>query len=587
MAGIILEINVDDRGTVKVKQFADEAKKAMKEMTDGPKQAQGPLNSLRDSWVAITAKVAIATAAFYTAKRMIWDTAVQIASATNDIERQAAVLGITTDEFQKWTYAAKMSDVNAQELAIGIKLLSRNMEDASTGAGDAAKYFSAMGVSVKTTEGHLRPLNQVMLDIMDKFAQWEDGPKKMAIAMQLFGRSGETLIPLLNKGRTGFNELAAEAQKLGLILSPELIHKGSEAEDIFKKINAQINAFKLSFAPAALEVAKFGNDLINVFNTIMYPAKKFLEISEKIKNAWMNLGKKIGIVKSEELMAWEPGPTPIPKAQPPAISGAYTGPEAKDVLSAWESIVQQAEEWGQVTVARQELVESGWLKEKDIVEEVREELEKLEREANEWGEITVGRQELAEAKWAADAKKLSELDSIWKSLSENISSVWSENVTGMIKGTTKFKDAFSNMIKGIADAFISSVAKMISQWVLFGSVTGNTGGTSFFGKSKSGWGGILGGILGLFGLQEGGIVTRPTPAIIGEAGPEAVIPLKGGKIPIEGGRGNIYNFYQTTVNAMDVKSFEEQVNRNPGCIINIIKKNVRARGEMRDIIRGA
>jgi hypothetical protein len=582
MAGIILEINVDDRGTVKVKQFADESKKAFKEMTEGPKQAQGPLNSLRDSWVSITAKAAIASAAFYTVRQAIWGAAVQIASATNDIERQAAVLGITTDEFQKWTYAAKMSDVNAQELAIGIKLLSRNMEDASTGAGDAAKYFSAMGVSVKTTEGHLRPLNDVMGDIMDKFSSWEEGPRKIAIAMQLFGRSGETLIPLLNKGRTGFNELAAEAQKLGLILSPELIHKGSEAEDIFKKINAQINAFKLSFAPAALEVAKFGNDLINVFNTIMYPAKKFLEISEKIKNAWMDLGKKIGIVKSEELMAWEPGPTPIPKAQPPAISGAYTGPEAKDVLSAWESIIEKEKEWGEVTVARQELVESGWLKEKGLVEEVREELEKLEREANEWGEITVGRQELVEAKWAADAKKLGEMDAIWKSFAENISSVWSENVTGMIKGTTKFSDAFKNLMKGIADAFISSVAKMISQWLLFGSITGKEGGEGFF--TGGFWSGITGLIGGLF-HQQGGIFNRPTLGIIGEAGPEAVIPLKGGKIPIEGGGG--YNVTIVNINATDVKSFEDQINKNPGAIIKIIQKSVRARGEMRDIIRGA
>ena len=38
-------------------------------------------------------------------------------------------------------------------------------------------------------------------------------------------------------------------------------------------------------------------------------------------------------------------------------------------------------------------------------------------------------------------------------------------------------------------------------------------------------------LLGLIGLQEGGIVTRPTVALIGEAGPEAVIPLNGFNYP--------------------------------------------------------
>lgn len=44
---------------------------------------------------------------------------------------------------------------------------------------------------------------------------------------------------------------------------------------------------------------------------------------------------------------------------------------------------------------------------------------------------------------------------------------------------------------------------------------------NLFGKV----GGVVSKGRSLIGLQEGGIVTRPTPAIIGEAGPEAVVPL--------------------------------------------------------------
>ena len=52
---------------------------------------------------------------------------------------------------------------------------------------------------------------------------------------------------------------------------------------------------------------------------------------------------------------------------------------------------------------------------------------------------------------------------------------------------------------------------------------------------------VVGAVGGIFGLAEGGIVTRPTIAMIGEAGPEAVIPLgRGGG----GGGGNYY----TTIN---------------------------------------
>ena len=40
-------------------------------------------------------------------------------------------------------------------------------------------------------------------------------------------------------------------------------------------------------------------------------------------------------------------------------------------------------------------------------------------------------------------------------------------------------------------------------------------------------GGLVGGALNAIGLATGGVVTKPTLAVVGEAGPEAVIPLKG------------------------------------------------------------
>jgi hypothetical protein len=617
MAGIVLEISVDDKGTPKIKQFSDEAKKAFKEMTEAPRQTQGVLASLRDSWVGLTAKVAVATGIFYAAKRMIYDTAMQIASATNDIERQAAVLGISTDEFQKWQYAAKMSDVNAQELAIGIKLLSRNMEDAASGSGDAAKYFSAMGVSVKTTEGNLRPLNDVMGDIMDKFASWEEGPRKIAIAMQLFGRSGETLIPLLNKGRTGFNELAAEAQKLGIILSPELIRKGSEAEDIFKKINAQLEAGKLKMADYALPVAKFVNSFLDALN-------KIKNWTEENPNIWRfivgimpggaaisakleidKIKKTAESLRAEALMAWEPGATPIPKKEPPGTIGFLKKEEIEKDVLVFRQLVAEAErlsefggmpdwrefieytpkralpdiiqlnlELNKLVAEAERLSEFGDMPDwREFIEytpkralpdiiQLNLELNKLIAEAENlsnkgkmpsWLDALEESMGIGQAQWR---KNITEMDTIWNSFAQNISSVWSENVSGMIKGTEKFSDAFKNLIKGIEDAFISTVSKMITQWLLFGSVTGKK-------ESGGGWltGGMWSGIFGfLRGLQTGGIVTRPTPALIGEGGPEAVVPLKEGRIPVESSEPKIQIINNIWTNDLD--SFRRYVLAN-------------------------
>jgi len=67
---------------------------------------------------------------------------------------------------------------------------------------------------------------------------------------------------------------------------------------------------------------------------------------------------------------------------------------------------------------------------------------------------------------------------------------------------------------------------------------------------------------------KGGIFTRPTRAIIGEAGPEAVIPLSNNKA-MPGGDTYVY------IQAVDTQSFDDAIRRNPGSILKVIRKDER------------
>jgi hypothetical protein len=349
-----ITIEVDDKGTIKIKNTG----KDVGDLTKKVEESQNPLKKLTEGWGLLTAKLTAAIAAIYSAKKLLYDLPLEIASLNTEIQREAGVLGISTDEFQKWQYAAKLSGVQAQDLTLGLKLLSRSMEDASKGTGESQKYFAMMGISVKDVQGNLKPLNEVMGDIMDKFAAWEDGRRKVAIAMQLFGRSGEALIPLLNKGRSGFADLSREAEKLGIILSPDLIRKGSEAEDIFKKLDVQIKALKLSFADYALKLAESANDILEFFRKTedAYQKswlKKIIDFPSKVSSAfwaqWNKLGQTLGIIQPSQLpeapetrylAAWRARR----KIQPPALLEEGMKPEdiEKDIL-AFNQLLAAAE----------------------------------------------------------------------------------------------------------------------------------------------------------------------------------------------------------------------------------------------------
>jgi hypothetical protein len=623
---IEITLQVDDKGGIKKIDTTD---KELAGLIRTAKEAEGPFHKLAEGWGLCAAKLGVILGAAYSAKKFFYDLPLSIASLNSEIEREAGVLGITIDEFQKFQYAGKMADVEAQELTMGLKLLSRSMEDASKGLGESPKYFTAMGIAVKDTEGNLRPLNEVMGDIMDKFAAWEDGPRKVAIAMQLFGRSGEALIPLLNKGRSGFEALSKEAERLGIILSPDLVRKGSEAEDIFKKLDVQVKALKLSFAGYALELAKAANGIIEFFRAgeEAYQKswiKKVMDFPGKLSTSfweqWAKLGQAIGAVQmpkspeiseSRYLVAWQAKA----KIQPPAITEA-----TEDLLSESEMLF---DDWFKAYVAYWDKIEAEAKKNEEETKSLNQALlanvelrvnEEIELEKKKYDEAMklavqneADQKELNEAllknaqlrideEIALESKAHDQFHDLWQSLGQNFSDAWTTNMTRMIRGAEDAGDALKNIWESMLDTYISAVSKMIMEWALFENVQG--GGKKFLGGGSGlgsivGWiGGLLGAVLGEGGivkgfrplapLQEGGIISRPTLGLIGEGGPEAVIPLKGGKIPVEGGAGNTF----VIINANDAKSFDDMVRRNPDSILGVIRRFNRIAGGSVNMIGG-
>ena len=110
--------------------------------------------------------------------------------------------GIAAPELDKFRKVAELSDTSIEGLGKGFKTLASNMYDASTkGTGPAAEAFEKLGIAVTDSSGKLREGDQVMLDIADKFQQMADGPEKAALAADIFGaKIGDELIPLLNSG---------------------------------------------------------------------------------------------------------------------------------------------------------------------------------------------------------------------------------------------------------------------------------------------------------------------------------------------------------------------------------------------------
>jgi hypothetical protein len=143
------------------------------------------------------------------------------AEVADHMGKLAQASGSTVEEFSKLSYAANLSEVSTEQLAGGLEKLSKKMGDALAGGKEQAAAFKALGVSITDADGKLRNSSDVFADLADRFSHMEDGAAKTALAIDVFGKSGAELIPVLNKGADGLKEAGDEAQKFGLIVTKE------------------------------------------------------------------------------------------------------------------------------------------------------------------------------------------------------------------------------------------------------------------------------------------------------------------------------------------------------------------------------
>lgn len=148
--------------------------------------------------------------------------AVDFISKTRDALEHADALGklaqktgLAVDELSRMAYAAKLADVSNETLAKGIKGLSDKMVEANDANSESARLFKSIGVDIK---GGISPAIE---KLADQFAALPDGATKTALAVKIFGKAGQEMIPFLNGGADGIRRLKEEATALGVTIDKD------------------------------------------------------------------------------------------------------------------------------------------------------------------------------------------------------------------------------------------------------------------------------------------------------------------------------------------------------------------------------
>lgn len=290
--------------------------------TSGMRSAVAPLKSFTGQIASVGSKV-IGFGSALTALAAGAGMTALVKGAMESIDVTAKLsdrLGITTEALTGLQHAADLSGVSNEALTGGLEKMLRNLSQAATEGGNAGAALARLGLDAKelvnaAPDAAFKALAEGLLNV-------QNPAERAALAMEVFGKSGQSLLPLMLAGKDGIEAAQKEAEKLGLTFSRLDAAKVEAANDSMTRLKAvfvgvartlavQLAPFIDVAAAKLTDLATSGGGMgtmvVNAFEWVLTAVAKAADWLELLNAGWHSMrgvaGVAIfGVVKTLELL---------------------------------------------------------------------------------------------------------------------------------------------------------------------------------------------------------------------------------------------------------------------------------------------
>ena len=176
--------------------------------------------------------------------KQMFDLGKETRAYADNVMQLSTQYGLTTDKIQEFQYMSELTDTSLETITGSMTKLTKNMQTATKGTGDAYARFEKLGISVTDTEGNLRSTDEVFADAISRLGNVENATERDALAMNIFGKSAMDLNPLIAVGREGLADYRAEAHEMGYVLDTDTLESLGAVDDAMQRANKRLDAVK-------------------------------------------------------------------------------------------------------------------------------------------------------------------------------------------------------------------------------------------------------------------------------------------------------------------------------------------------------
>ena len=233
-------------------------------------------------------------------------------SNIDSLAKTADKIGVTTEALGGLRHAAELTGVGSDTLDMAMQRLTRRVSEAANGTGEAKNALIELGINAANLEK--LPLDVQMEVIADAMGDVKSQSDKVRLAMKLFDSEGVSLVNTLASGSTGLQQMAKEADTLGITVSRVDAAKIEMANDavtkskgVFTGLGNQlatafspiIQGISTDFYQAALDTEGFGNIGQDVADALVRSFGSFLNVLQMIEHGILET--KLAALKAKQV----------------------------------------------------------------------------------------------------------------------------------------------------------------------------------------------------------------------------------------------------------------------------------------------
>lgn len=224
------------------KDLSTETKTSEKTSTSAGDAFKKVATGIGNAAKAIASAAAAIGAAAIAAGKAIFDMAKDTATAGDEIEKNSQKVGLSYQAYQEWDYAMKISGTEMAACTTGLKTLTNSFDDANSGSAGAIEKFERLGLSMEDLQGLSR--EDLFSTVVTAIQGITDETEKAAVANDLFGKSGQDLMPMFNMTAEETAALRKEAQDYGMVMSDDAVKASADFQDALSKLEGTLEGLK-------------------------------------------------------------------------------------------------------------------------------------------------------------------------------------------------------------------------------------------------------------------------------------------------------------------------------------------------------